>query len=494
MSTLTANLRELIFGSFSAIWIESMEPKDAIAEISELCRQETWKLATWNIDEGLQANGTNVPDCNDPLAAVKASGAFGTDSTSVLVLENFHRFMASTEVIQAIISQIHAGKNSRSIIVILSHAAQLPVELEKLFVVVEHQLPNREQLEEIARGIATEDGELPESDELDSVLDAAAGLTRLEAENAFSLSIVRNAKITKDAIWELKSRTLMKSGLMRLFNGQEDFDSLGGLEGLKQFTRRSLLQSSNKDTLKMPRGILLLGVSGTGKSAFAKALGRESGRPTLVLDIGNLMGSLVGATEQNIRRALRIADAMAPCVLFIDELEKSLGGSTGSAQGDSGVASRLLGTLLSYMNDHTSSVYIVATCNDISKLPPELTRAERLDGIYFLDLPGREQKDRIWEQYVTAFGLDAKQKLPNDSQWTGAEIRSCCRLAAMMDTPLRQAAINIIPVAKTSSESVDSLRQWASGRCLDADKGGVFQAEKPKSKSRRKVNVDPSLN
>jgi hypothetical protein len=471
-----------------------MEPKDAIAEISGLCSEESWKLATWNIDEGLKASGAIVPDCDDPLAAVKASGALGPIATSVLVLENFHRFMSSAEVIQALISQIHAGKNSRSIIVILSHVTQLPIELEKLFVVVEHQLPDREQLEAIARGIATEDGELPESDELDSVMAAAAGLTRLEAENAFSLSIVRNSKITKDAIWELKSRTLKKSGLMRLYHGQEDFDSLGGLEGLKQFTRRSLLQSSNKDTLKMPRGILLLGVSGTGKSAFAKALGRESGRPTLVLDIGNLMGSLVGETEQNVRRALRIADAMAPCVLFIDELEKSLGGSTGSAQGDSGIASRLLGTLLSYMNDHTSSVYIVATCNDISKLPPELTRAERLDGIYFLDLPGHEQKDQIWRQYIEVFGLDDKQKLPNDSQWTGAEIRSCCRLAAMMDTPLRQAAVNIIPVAKTSSESVEGLRQWASGRCLDADRGGVYQAAKPKSKSRRKVNVDPSLN
>jgi SpoVK/Ycf46/Vps4 family AAA+-type ATPase len=177
-----------------------------------------------------------------------------------------------------------------------------------------------------------------------------------------------------------------------------------------------------------------------------------------VLDIGALMGSLVGETERNVRRALQIADAMAPCILFIDELEKALGGATSSNNGDSGVSSRMLGSLLSWMNDHTSDVYLVATCNDISKLPPELTRAERFDGIVFLDMPGREQKDLIWQQYIKLFELDPNQKLPQDDQFTGAEIRSCCRLAALMDVPLSQAVINIVPVAVSASESVDALR------------------------------------
>ena len=287
---------------------------------------------------------------------------------------------------------------------------------------------------------------------------------------------------------------LKKSGLMQLYHGEDNFDSLGGMENLKAFSKRSLLQRDRDNPLKQPRGVLLLGVSGTGKSAFAKALGKETGRPTLVLDIGALMGSLVGQTESNVRRALQIADAMAPCILYVDELEKALGGATSSGNGDSGVSSRMLGTLLSWMNDHTSNVYLVATCNDVSKMPPELTRAERFDGIVFLDLPGRDQKDRIWQQYISLFDLDRDQKLPKDDQYTGAEIRSCCRLAALLDLPLAQASINVVPVAVTASESVNALRNWASGRCLDSESGGIYQFKKAKARVRRKVKANPSLN
>ena len=285
---------------------------------------------------------------------------------------------------------------------------------------------------------------------------------------------------------------LKKSGLLQLHKGTEAFDSLGGLRSLKAFCRRSLVRS-DRQRKAMPRGVLLLGVPGTGKSAFAKALGRETGRPTLVLDIGALLGSLVGQTEGNVRRALRIADAMAPCILFVDELEKALGGVGSSSHGDSGVSSRLFGTLLSWMNDHTSDVYLVATCNDISRMPPELTRAERFDGIVFLDLPGREQKDAIWRQYIETFEIDADQKRPPDDNWTGAEIRACCRLSSLLEVPLLEAAQNVVPVAVTAAESVEQLRAWASGRCLDAEAGGIYQHEK-KHRSRRKVVSNPELN
>ena len=492
---LKEKLQELISACFTGIWIETHEHHEAIAEIQQLCQEEEWQLATWDIDQGLNVGtGDNLLEATDPLAAIKAVNAMVTpDGAAVLVMNNLHKFISSTEILQALQHQLLTGKQNRTIVIGLSPTAKIPTELEKLFIVVEHALPTRQQLEAILRSIATEEGELPNDAKLQTVLDAAAGLTRLEAENAFSLSLVRRGRIEPDAIWELKAGMLKKSGLMQLYHGEEDFNSLGGLENLKSFTKRCLLQPNRDNPLKRPRGVLLLGVPGTGKSAFAKCLGRETGRPTLVLDIGALMGSLVGQTEANIRRALQIADAMSPCILFVDELEKALSGAAGSGQSDSGVSSRLFGTLLSWMNDHTSNVYLIATCNDVSKMPPELTRAERFDGIVFLDLPSREQKDAIWQQYILAFELDVEQTLPNDKNWTGAEIRACCRLSALLDLPLKQSATSVVPVATTAGESVERLRSWANGRCLDAEKGGIYQNRK-NSGSRRKVSRDPSLN
>jgi predicted AAA+ superfamily ATPase len=205
--------------------------------------------------------------------------------------------------------QIQAGKNNRAFIVILSPLVQVPTELEKLFTVIEHDLPDKQQLQKIAEGVATEEGELPRGTDLERLIDAAAGLTRYEAESAFSLSLVRHAKLQPEAVWELKGGMLKKSGLLSLHRGGESFKDLGGLHGVKGFCTKAL--AARKTGRAKARGILLLGVPGTGKSAFAKALGNETGRPTLVLDVGSLMGGLVGATEQNTRTALRIVDAMA---------------------------------------------------------------------------------------------------------------------------------------------------------------------------------------
>ena len=464
--SLTERLAEYVRACFSGIWIISHEHQDALVAIAQLCRQEDWRLATWDIEQGLKVPGAEIEGTgNDPLAAVRAVNSLVTpDGTAILVLQNFHRFLQSAEIVQAIAQQIIAGKQNRTILVVLAPVVQLPIELEKLFVVIEHELPDREQLGEIARGIATEESELPDGPELKTVLDAAAGLTRMEAENAFSLSLVRHGRVTPEAVWELKTQTLKKSGSLELHRGHEDFSSLGGLSALKSFCKRALLQPSRGNERRRPRGVLLLSPPGCGKSQFCKALGKEVGRPVLILDVGSLMGSLVGQSEERTRQALHIVDAMAPCVLMIDEVEKAFAGVNGN--GDSGVSSRMFGTFLSWLNDHSSDVFVVCTANDVSKLPPEFGRSERFDGIFFLDLPGREEKDAIWNIYLKLFEIDRDQRMPNDTDWTGAEIKACCRLSALLDVPLVQAAHNVVPIAMMANESVDRLRKWASGRCL----------------------------
>lgn len=495
--SLTERLSEMVRACFTGLWIESHEHEDALAEIAQLCRAENWRLASWDVEQGFSLFGQEQQvdtGTNDPLAAVRSLTAFaGSDQPSLLVLVNFHRFLQSGEIVQALARQIAAGKQNRTFIVILSPVVSIPPELDKQIVILEHELPSRTQLAEIARGIATEAGELPSGTEFKHVVDAAVGLTRYEAEGAFSLSLVRHGRLQPDVLWEQKSQMLKKSGLMSLYRGEEDFSSLGGLAALKAFCKRSLLQPRGVDQRKSARGVLLLGVPGTGKSAFAKALGKETGRPTLTLDIGALMGSLVGQTEQNIRQALKIADAMAPSICFIDEVEKALSGVSNSS--DSGVSSRLFGTMLSWMNDHTSDVYLIATCNDISKLPPEFSRAERFDAVFFLDLPQAEEKQQIWQMYVEFYGLDGAQRLPTDQSWTGAEIKACCRLAALLDIPLVAAAENVVPVSVTAAESVERLRHWASGRCLRAERPGIYRLEDAKPGKRRQISrTDPSAN
>ncbi|MEX0867431.1 MAG: AAA family ATPase, partial [Pirellulales bacterium] len=195
--TLSERLAEHVRACFTGLWINSCEHEDALLEIARLCHDQQWRLATWDIDQGLRVAGQAVnddtsPTAADPLAAVRALGALGDDDhPTLLVLSNFHRFLNSAEIVQAVAHQVVRGKNSRTFVVILSTVVQIPTELEKLFICLEHDLPDRSQIEEIARGVATEAGELPAGVQLARVLDAACGLTRYEAEGAFSLSLVR---------------------------------------------------------------------------------------------------------------------------------------------------------------------------------------------------------------------------------------------------------------------------------------------------------------
>jgi SpoVK/Ycf46/Vps4 family AAA+-type ATPase len=176
---------------------------------------------------------------------------------------------------------------------------------------------------------------------------------------------------------------------------------------------------------------------------------------------------------------------MAPCILFVDEIEKGLSGVGG--QGDSGVSTRLFGTMLTWLADHETDVFFIATANDVSKLPPEFTRAERMDAVFFLDTPVGKDKDAIWEMYRQKYDIADGQNRPDDASWTGAEIRSCCRLAALLDMTLTQAAHHVVPVAITAAEQVERLRAWATGRCLAASQSGIYHrdGEQPTRPGRR---------
>ncbi len=498
--SLIEQLTDYINAAFSGLWVQTFEPDEAEKELVEHGRQSGWTVAVWDIARGLRlptGAGVAAPEVADPISLLRGlpalapalSSAAGADSGSTLILlPNFHRFLNSVEIVQVLAEQLTVGKQHRTFIVVLSPVVQVPLELEKRFVVIDHALPTREQLGMIAREILSDSPDsLPTGSGWQALLDAASGLTREEAEGAFALSLARHDALRPDAVWELKAQSLRKQNLLTLHRGHENFASLGGLSALKAFCKRALQPGRSVKA----RGALLLSPPGCGKSAFCRSLGNEVGRPVLTLDIGSLMGGLVGETERNVRQALKVADAMSPCILYVDELEKGLAGVGGA--GDSGVSTRLFGTLLTWLSDHDSDVFFIGTANDISRLPPEFTRAERLDALFFLDLPGTAERQAIWQLYRCQYDIPANQPIPMDTDWTGAEIKSCCRLSALLEIPLTEAATNVVPAAQTAAESLARLRQWASGRCLSADRPGLYTHQAVPDGPRRKVRRD-SLN
>ena len=323
---LQERLEELVRSGCSGIWVTSHEHEDAILAMAKMCRDHDWRLMVWDVDRGLQIPGAEQPDesgVNDPLAALRAAGAAATpDSSVIMVLTNFHKFLGSAEVVQAMANQIVAGKQRQVCFIILAPLVDLPAELEKLFTIVEHHLPDRGELEAIARGVATEGEEMPEGGGLDLLLDAAAGMTRLEAENVFALSLVRHGWLDPTTVFEHKAQALKKGNrALTLYDGDERFRDIGGLDHLKTYCLETLAEREANPKFQ-PRGVMIMGVSGTGKSLFAKALGRETSRPTLCFDIGRTLGSRMGQSQAQFREALAKAEAMAPCILFVDELEK----------------------------------------------------------------------------------------------------------------------------------------------------------------------------
>src|SRR5437660_1124386 len=266
---LTDQLKDYINAAFTGLWVQTHEPDEAEREIARHAVQNKWKLAVWDVARGLRlpaANGqaeTSV-EGKDPLAALRALPALADkDSSAVLVLQNFHRFLNNHEVVQTTFHQLIAGKQQGTFLIVLAPVVQIPVELEKLFVVIEHALPDRQQLQQIAQEVTSDEPEeRPQGEDLERILDAAAGLTRYEAEGAFALSIARHNVIRPDTIWELKAQMLKKNNLLTLHRGKESFNDLGGLDNLKDFCRRAVEPGTSVNA----RGVLLLGVPGSGKS------------------------------------------------------------------------------------------------------------------------------------------------------------------------------------------------------------------------------------
>jgi hypothetical protein len=393
---------------------------------------------------------------------------------AVWFLRNYHFHIKEPVVIQALQNSLPIYKAKGITLVILAPDASLPPELEREIVVLDFPLPTREEIYTILAGLVESTGIEP--DDSETVLDAAQGLTWEEAENALALALVRTKCFDPKTITTLKAQMVEKSAALEFSQFTETFETLGGLENLKDWT----LNRFEHRRPGLPfRGILLLGVPGTGKSHFAKALGNQVGWPCLSLNLGKVFGSLVGESEAKMREALKVVDAMAPCILFLDEIEKGLAGVGGSST-DGGTTQRVGGTFLTWLNDHTSEVFVIATCNDYSKLPPEYTRMGRWDAIFFVDNPRPKEEWDILDIYLKRFmgktstimmaESDGKITVPCLSGYSGAEIRQVAIEAAYNGGNLDAAANFVIPISRSQKAQMDALREWARYRTIPASR------------------------
>jgi SpoVK/Ycf46/Vps4 family AAA+-type ATPase len=264
------------------------------------------------------------------------------------------------------------------------------------------------------------------------------------------------------------------------------------MEALKALCRKALRPGCPVAA----KGFILLSPPGCGKTSIAKAIGGETRRPVLFCDPGMLKDKHVGESEQKVRRFIQIAEAMAPCVVLIDEIEKALAGATGKHQGDSGVSADQLRTLLTWRQDSLANVFVVGTCNDAEAITKvsggALTREDRFDGLVFIDLPNQQEKEAIWRIWRSHYQIDPAAKQPDDTGWTGTEIKACCRKSLMYDVPLQEAAAYVTHI---DPEQVESLRAWANGRCLSATTPGIYRRESTATvKPGRRVHRGPSNN
>jgi len=513
-------LEVLIRARYPIIYVTSWEEERVERCLRRIAEGRNKKLFVWTVTQGILKSGVDqqqaksgAGNTTDPLAALDSVVA--QIEPAIYLFKDFHRFTADDRCNLAVLRRLrdvayHLRDTYKSI-VIVSPLMRIAPELVKDITVIEFGLPRAEDFNQLLDRIIEDVKDNPQvnidldDDARERLLHAARGLTLKEAENVFAKTLVLDGKIDADdvsIVFSEKQQIIKKSGLLEYYEAKEEFANVAGLDGLKQWlTKRSIAFSDRaaRFGLPAPRGVMLLGVQGCGKSLCAKAAASLWKLPLLRFDVGRMFSSLVGSSEENIRQAIQTAESIAPAVLWIDEIDKALAGSTSSAGSDGGTASRVFGTLLTWLSEKTSPVFVIATANNISHLPPELLRKGRLDEIFFVDLPSEDERRGIFGIHLQKRGRDPRSfdldALARESEgYSGAEIEEAV-ISAMFDAfskqiPLDTAIISsslaeTVPLSKTMNEELNGLRNWAVGRARPASGKHVRIIEE----TRRKIEL-----
>jgi ATP-dependent 26S proteasome regulatory subunit len=489
--------------AFPGLAIQTTEEVRALSDIisaADACKKG---VAVWSASEGLaivKPDPRSIDSTDDLLPAIRERHA-----DTVYIFRDAQTWPYERDMIlaRAIKDLLIWAPAVGSCVVFLGSSFKTHASFEKLVTVLDYTLPGAADLLKISQAMA-ESSDKKGLEISDDIVRALSGLSTSEAENALALSLVESGEFSSQIIYREKIQAVKKSGMLEIIDPDpRGLDSIGGLDILKSWVikrKRAFTVEAEKFGLPAPKGVLLVGVPGTGKSLAAKAIGTALGLPTLRLDIGALFNSLVGESEARTREALKLAEALAPCVLWVDEIDKGLAGASGSGSGDSGVTRRVFGSIISWMQERRRPVFLVATANQVQSLPPELLRKGRFDEIFAIDLPSLSERIEILKIHIAKrnrkpsdFALDELAiRLDN---FTGSEIESVI-VEAMFDAfdsskPLdsifiKDVILSTVPLAVAAKEQINAIRSWADTRARQASTKETKKTEGRKVQTERK--------
>src|SRR3954469_4316393 len=491
------DLDTLIRARYPLLYLVSWEEQRIEAILQDLASQHGKTLFSWSIARGLRRlGGSQALPALDlskaPLEVLATIGKLG--QPALVLLKDFHAYLSDPAVVRALRELAQDLKSTYTTVILLSPSTQIPLELEKDVSVLDVPLPGFRELYQLLREIVAvvRQGNRASIDlsreQAEQLIKAAQGLTLSEAENAFAKAIANDGVLNGQDIklvLDEKRQVIRKSGLLEFVNADVEMDTVGGLDELKGWLNGrtgAFSEPARKFGLPAPKGLLLLGVQGCGKTLTAKAVASHWGLPLLRLDLGRIFSSLIGSSEENLRRAIRVAESVSPTVLWIDEIEKGLAGNAGAAVTDSGVSARVFGSLLTWLQEKTAPVFVVATANRIDALPPELLRKGRFDEIFFIDLPSSAERREIFRIHIArrqrdpaAFDLDGLSTAAEG--FSGAEIEQAV-IAGLYyafgeGTDLRHAHViraveESVPLSSTMGEEITRVREWSRNRTRPA--------------------------
>jgi hypothetical protein len=489
----------LIRARYPIIQVVSWEEERVEQQLSRIANARNKRLYVWTCTQGIVKHGAEPQRLKstsgstaDPLAALDA--VLSEVDPAIYLFKDLHPFTEDARCNIAIIRRLkevaYHLRDSYKSIVICSPFARLAPELVKDVTLVEMPPPGVPEFNRLLDRIQEDLKDKPQikinldEEARERLLNAARGLTLKEAENVFAKTLVLDGKLDADdisVVFSEKQQIVRKSGLLEYYATDEGMAAVGGLDNLKQWLNKRSSAFTAKAAafgLPPPRGMLLLGIQGCGKSLCAKAAAGLWKLPLLRFDIGRMFGSLVGSSEENIRRAIQTAESVAPAILWVDEIDKAFSGSTNSGGSDGGTAARVFGTFLTWLSEKSSPVFVIATANEISHLPPELLRKGRLDEIFFVDLPNEQERQEILRIHLArrhrdpaAFDLAGLARACDG--FSGAEIEQAVISglfdAFSDDSDLTSAILatslaETVPLSRTMSEELQRLRNWVKGR------------------------------